>query len=253
MDEKSARGAFSAPGDLIFAKDGTVWLPVETTLLKDGFLRAWSEGAREWREHAPKGRAAFYPVAEAWATYQPVAFGAGSFQVGFPPEAKLRAAFLAEMNRLTAREVGAKERGLLDALRKQDDPATRNKLGVLYARYGFEDKAREQFSAILAKRATAYALVNMGNLDFVKGNNEKAADYYERAVAADPKSAAALIALARTRYAQEKYAAARELYQKAVAIDQALTDRFAYLAAQGAGSGRASDAASLAGAVIWGE
>ncbi len=195
QDGQEARQAFSTVEDLIVAKDGTVWVPIETTILKQGFLQAWAAGARQWREHQPAGRAGFHPTADAWGTYAPVAFGVGSFQLDSPPEAAVRATFAGEMERLVAREIRGREQQLLASLRQQEDPAARNRLGVLYARYGLEDEAREQLNLAIARRELAPALVNLGNLEYLKGRMNEAVAYYERAVRSDGQNATALIAL----------------------------------------------------------
>jgi tetratricopeptide (TPR) repeat protein len=251
MDAGQARSAFSMPDDLVFGGDGRVWVPVETTALKEGFLQAWTIGARQWREHASSGRAQLWPTAEAWGTYAPVAFSAGSFQVGGPSEASVHAAFAAELERLVTREIRGREAPLLAALQRQDDPVTRNRLGVLYARYGLTDKAREQFAAVVARREFAPALVNLGNLEFLAERTAEAIPFYERAVKADGLNAAALIALARARYAQEDFGAARRTYEQAVAIDRGLAERYGYLAQRGEQAQRASEAARLS--ALWGE
>ena len=253
QDAGEARQAFATVDDLIFAKDGTVWVPVETTILKEGFVQAWAAGARQWREHGAAGRARLLPTAEAWGTYAPVAFSAGSFQVGSPPEAAVRDAFAAEMERLVTREIRGREQTLLASLRQHEDPLARNRLGVLYARYGREDKAREQFNQAVARRELAPALINLGNLEYLKGRMGEAVGYYERAVKADSQSAPALIALARANHAQENYGAARRYHEQAAVIDRQMAERFGYLALRGEEAARASDAARLSGTVLWGE
>ena len=49
MEAETAKKTFQNPNDLIF-RDGETWVPVEITLVRDGFLKAWTIGAKEWRE-----------------------------------------------------------------------------------------------------------------------------------------------------------------------------------------------------------
>ena len=65
MRAQSQRGA-----NLVF--DGEeAWVPVEITELKDGFLRAWEAGAKQWREQSTRGQARLHRTREAWKTYEP--------------------------------------------------------------------------------------------------------------------------------------------------------------------------------------
>ncbi|MCX7038195.1 MAG: hypothetical protein NT005_03535, partial [Spirochaetes bacterium] len=73
MDPEEARKAFSRPDDLIF-KDDKTWVPVEITMIREGFLAAWQTGAKEWRESNAAGTARFYTIQEARTLFEPVAF-----------------------------------------------------------------------------------------------------------------------------------------------------------------------------------
>ncbi|MGA2481200.1 MAG: ankyrin repeat domain-containing protein, partial [Spirochaetia bacterium] len=71
MHPDEVRKAFSRPADLIYRNEKS-WIPVEVTE-SAGFLRAWQDGAREWRESSLNNQAAFYPLHDAWKLYEPVA------------------------------------------------------------------------------------------------------------------------------------------------------------------------------------
>ena len=62
---------FLQPGDLIFRGEET-WIPVEITLINEGFINAWQTGAREWRKNTLNGKADFIPIHKAWELYEPV-------------------------------------------------------------------------------------------------------------------------------------------------------------------------------------
>jgi len=251
LDEMETQATFSSTKDFIIRRDGTVWVPVETTLLNKGFIQAWSAGARQWRENAAAERVGFWPTAEAWSIYQPVAFGAGSFQIDLPAEDEVRAGFATELEHLVEREISGREETLLAALRQQDDWSTRNRLGVLYARYGLEEKARLQFSRIIERREYTPALINLGNLEYLNGRLSEAAGFYERAARADNQNAGALIALSRVHYLLENYGTARRYHEQAAALDRALAERYAYLSETSEEAQRASDSNRLK--VLWGD
>jgi len=72
IDPQVASRYFSHPDDYI-ARAGRLWIPVEITMIHDGFLKAWQEGAREWREALQKEQAALLPVRDVWKLYEPIA------------------------------------------------------------------------------------------------------------------------------------------------------------------------------------
>jgi hypothetical protein len=84
LTQENAARAFSDSADTI-VRNGKVWIPIEVTLVKDGFLKSWSVGAMEWRDGVSRDQAGFYPIREAWKTYEPIGFAEGGALVSLPP------------------------------------------------------------------------------------------------------------------------------------------------------------------------
>jgi TolA-binding protein len=250
MSPDQAARTFARPGDLIM-KDGTAWLPIETTLRKEGFAAAWQEGARQWRDASAKDKAAFYPVREAWKEYQPVAIpGIAAVTSQKSPKAAA-AAFKAELSSFVEAETGPRVAVILAEMKKSGQSAALyNKLGVLYARYGMLDKAQEQFAAALKGKDPGSAVFNMGNILFVQGKYADALGYYNRALAASPNDPNALLSVARANAALGKYAAALDSYNKLKAADSKLADKYAYLGGGDAGV-RAAEASAERSDLSW--
>jgi hypothetical protein len=253
MDLAEARASFSTPGDLIF-RDGRAWVPVEVTMLRDGFLAAWRTGAREWNEAGSK--AALLPVREAWGTYEAAAFVGGEQTQPFPSAEAVAKTFDGEFGRFVAAEIKDREIAYrADISQAQKDPKPRNRLGVLYARYGLWDKAEAEFAAAAAA-GYAPAMVNLGNVALERRDAEKAADWFARAYAKDGTSVPAIVGLARARYAAGAAAEAKTLHAKLQALDPKTAQRYAYLGSGGAtaaggAAGRAAEAG--AGQALWAE
>jgi tetratricopeptide (TPR) repeat protein len=169
MSAEAARRAFSNPNELIFREDGSVWVPMETTALEQGFSGAWATGARQWRKHNPEGEAGFFRTAEAWSTYQPVAFSVSDIDVRPPAAEEVVATFRNELDRFVERELQSRKRRFVERLQENpDDVRTRNRLAVLYGRYGKYEDAREQLRTILEQRSSyAPAHINLGNVAFM--------------------------------------------------------------------------------------
>jgi len=54
----------------IIELDGKRWLPIEITIPREGFTRAWRVGARQWRSSGDK--AELYSIRDCWTTYPSV-------------------------------------------------------------------------------------------------------------------------------------------------------------------------------------
>ncbi len=255
MSEGEAMRTFSRPGDLIITGDGDVWIPVETTILGDGFLAAWAEGGSQWRKHHPEGAAQLIPTAEAWRTYEPVAFGVSDYEVDIPLRDDVEAGFGSEFDRFVNREISGREESLLSRLRQRSsDARLRNQLGVLYARYGRYADAEEQFRISVRGRDYVPGFINLGNISYLNENYTGAREAYSRALKIDGDNKTALLGMARVSYAAEDYAAAEDAYSELGAIDPELAERFAYLASGSSGdSGRASEAAQIHSTMVWEE
>jgi transglutaminase-like putative cysteine protease len=251
MDAAEAKASLSQVQDLVF-KDGNAWVPVEVTMVRDGFLAAWKKGAQEWREADALGKAAFYPLQDAWKIYEAAAYIGGQAYLAQPsPEAEGKA-FSDEMGRFVDQEVKAREPPILKEVQTSQgrDPRSINKLGVLYARYALYDKALDQFTKA-AMLDYGPGMVNLGNVILLKPDPKKARIWFERAYAKDPTSVPVLVGLARACQAADDGAATALYYAKLKAIDPKTAERYAYLASDSGGSTRASDAAGSP--LLWNE
>jgi len=252
MTSDQAASTFSRPEDLI-VKDGTVWLPLETTMRKEGFASAWEEAAREWREATANGTAAFYPVHDAWKAYQPVVLPGGAAPAGQKDPKAGSEAFKRELASFINSETGPRVAAIQSEIKKKGGNASLyNKLGVLFARYGLLDKAADQFRAALGTKAAAgSATYNMGNILFLQGKYSDALAYYVKALVALPGDAKALLAVARVDSALGRYDAALASYDKLKAADPALASKYAYLGGGSDSGQRAADAEKTKGDLLW--
>jgi len=253
LSPAEAKKQFLRPEDLIFLQ-GKTWLPLETTEIDGGFLAAWDAGARQWREHQARGQARLYPTAASWKLYPPVGLPGAAADSALPDEDALSESIRSEAERLVRRELApriARLQSQLDA--SGNSPRISNRLGVLYARYGLFDEAEEAFRAALAGGEYGPALLNLGNISFLKERYREGKEYLERAAALTPESPRLLLALARVRHALEEYALAEQTYTRLEALDPELAAQFAFLGGGASGSSRAAEAARLREVILWEE
>jgi hypothetical protein len=226
MTPEQAKARLPDSGDLIF-RDGTTWLPIETTIRDRGLLDAWKEAAREWRQGQADNDAAFYPVREAWQTYPPVGLAADATAPQVPAEDLVKLAFSAELSHRVDEELAAIVGVLDQSIRKDPTPRAYNSRGVAYARYGRLDRAESDFKTALdAKGDYAWALVNLGNLAALRSDEQAAYDYYRRAVEAAPQDAHALLALSTAAAALGRSEEAGQAFASAKSIDPRLAERY---------------------------
>ena len=252
MSEADMRSGFSSVNDLIVV-DGKVWVPVETTLVNKGFLAAWAEGAKEWRQASASKQAALVPVRQAWSVYE-ASFIDSKERTDvvsrFPAASKVLARYDGEIKKLTDRELGPIVADLRARLASRPSPGLHNKLGTTYARYGLFDKAEASFKEA-AKADYPQAYYNLGNLKFMRKDYKGALSDYERSLKLNPDSALAAIAVARAAFEQGDTKKAADSYRTASLLDPARAAQFAYVAGGASDTtGRAADAGVRA-AVSW--
>ncbi len=253
MTPSQANAIFYNTDDLII-RNGKVWFPFEVTMVQEDFIKAWQEGAREWRKYTPLGKTGFYPVSEAWKVFEPVGLPGETPGIEFPPMEKVKVAFTADIKRVIEKEIVNKVKDLESRIAKSgNNPRLINKLGILYARYGLYDKAEKQFLKIMEKSGyRGIALVNVGNIRYKKGDYKGALRYYEKArvaLADDPK---VLLNIARARYQLGNYEQSRKLYDRVKLISPALVKGYEYLGTGSKSSSRAASAEER-GSVLWQE
>jgi hypothetical protein len=237
--------------DELILRDGKTWLPIEITLRKGGFLAAWSEGAKEWRENAARGQANILPVHTAWQKYWPVALPGSS---SLPPFQNARAvdAMKSDIEAFVTGEI-AERAGKLQADSRKAQGASKaiNALGILYAEYGLYDKARVQFESVIAKEEYVPALVNLGNIHKAQGKWEAALGFYDRAYKKSPNNPSVLLSEAVINHQLENYGLVKKYYQALKAQTPALADRYAYLDMRGEEGAKAADASGIRNLIEW--
>ena len=224
IDPRAVDRAFASAENVI-VRDGVTWLPVETTVLTEGFVRAWQVGGLQWRQAHAKGTAGFFTAQEAWSEYSPV----GVPTVGSAPRPdtpSTRTAARAELASFRSLELDPK----LSALRSQtddpDDPRAPNREGVLYASYGLLDEAAGSFRAALARDDYVPAMINLANVLSIAGDHDEARALLERAREREPENARILMGLAFSFWETGDRDEARSRWEVASRVSPSLARRY---------------------------
>ena len=236
-----AERTFLRPDDLIFI-EGETWVPVEITLVGEGFLNAWQVGSRQWRENVKKGAAAFFPIQEAWQDYEPVGLPGDAERIDLPHISEIETLYTSELDKFIQREITPKVNELKESIKRNNNsPKEINKLGVLYARFGLFEQAEEEFNRILANQEYVPALINLANVYYIQGFIDDALEYYNRALKISPENGAVLLGVAKANYEKGNHGLVKNLYNKLAQIRPSLAERYSYLVVKEDDTARASE------------
>lgn len=237
MDASEARSAFSDPA-LVIVRGTEAWIPVEITMVKDGFVKAWRIGAKEWSDNAKTGSANFYPLQEAWKLYPSVGIPGVTARFSLPSDADTMQAFDAALDRYVVKEIDAEVRAIALDPAKPQSPAVENALGIVYGRNGMLKDAWKHFS-LSAKAGEQMAWTNLANVAYLRRDFELAKQYYAWALKLDPSDDYALLGTARAAYELERFDDAKAAYDILAKRNPSLAGRYSYLASTFGGTGRA--------------
>ncbi len=238
--------------DLI-VREGRAWVPFEVTLLDRGFQEAWKAGSREWREAAARDQASFLVTSDCWRTYEPVGLLGHDQSLPLPSDTKIAAAYDRDLTAFVTQTIFPAVADLEAKANASSEPSPfLNRIAVLYGRYGLYDRARQVLEKILKIRpAYAPALINLGNIASLSGDDSGALRLYQSALRYAPRDPRILLSIATVSHRLENYGAVAEMLERARAIDPNLVARFAYLEAKDTGRARAAQASSVEGLVLW--
>ena len=223
--------------------DNDTWVPVEITLVRDGFIKAWETGARQWRTNNKAGKSSVYFIHEAWNTYEPVGMTEADRGVIYPESERILERYWKAMNKFIDREIYERASELKAVIAKtKDNKKLINKLGVLYARYGMYDKAETEFTKAAAGSNYMPAVMNLGNIHYINGRMDEARGAYLKVLDKDPRNSYAHIGLAKTSFELNDYNSVVTSYKIVERNDPVLAEKYSYLMMRSADTGRASSA-----------
>jgi len=228
----------------LIAFDGRLWLPIETTMRESGFTDAWRKAAAQWRDASAKGLAAVYPVHEAWKSYPPVGLPADRSTVAPPAASVVRKSFAAELDKVVKAELSMR----LASLGPVKDAKSRNARGTVYGKYGMYAEAEQDFKAA-AKDGLLAAVVNLGNIAFIRSDLKGAYSYYQQAAKQSPDNPRLLVNIARVASAMGRLDEVTATLIKVRQLDPGTADRYASLALAVPGGTRAAEAQTAE--VLW--
>jgi len=220
------------PEDQFALYQGTVWVPVEMTMVGASFTRAWQKGAEEYRDWSAKKSVDIISVQKSWDQFTPVTLPKAEGGVKIK-RAEIEKAYKDELEALGRQRLTNLSVDYRDLLKRDPkDVSALGQLGLLYGENGLYSEALEQFQKILAvDKANALALNNIGNISYLQGRLDDARQAYEAALKASPDDPGIMVNLARIALQGGKKEAAKKLFQDAASIDPRVLRQYSDLAA----------------------
>jgi Tfp pilus assembly protein PilF len=216
---------------------GTLWVPVETTLVGKTFTKAWESGADAYYKWQGKDLTVFDPH-QSWQTYKPATLPDESWRPADKSRAEVDKAFPGDSTAVLKISSQTKTRRYLQALQKNpDDVDAHLQIGIIMAKAGDSDEAMKHFDRILAAQpANAAALNGKGNLYMMQGEYRSAEKFYQSASRADPGDAEVLVNLTRACLAAGNLKEAKRAFAQAKKLDASVAQSHKALALELKGS-----------------
>lgn len=229
---ESERNLVSADASLTVVRDGTVWVPLEATLVGEAFTEAWAEGARKYNRHAGSEELEVVAMSAAWEEYAPVTLPPAEMQIEVPAQAAVQPRIEREQALLLEKSIERLTRPYRAMLAANpDNRAARMQIALLQGRYGLYEQALDGFSGILADNPNdSAAFNNRGNVFLFQGQLEQAIETYRQAEALAPNDPGIKVNLALAHYRDGELQRARDKLQEAKRIDRDVTERYQRLA-----------------------
>jgi hypothetical protein len=232
----------------VIAHGGSVWVPVETTLLSQGFMAAWASGSDLVKKYSGTGSFEFIPVAEMRDTYPALPLPADSLPVAEPAQSSVDRASTATLAAFTATLYTARLKEMdasLSGLSGRQAVRVRVQEGILHALFGTLQDAETAFrKAIADDPGMVSPYVNLANVRLLANDGKGALQTVKQGLARNADSALLNLLAARI-YSDRGDAASTAVYYARVKKESPeLAARFADLAAADAARLASSPAAA---------
>ncbi|MCX7029156.1 MAG: hypothetical protein NTU62_03440, partial [Spirochaetes bacterium] len=225
----------AAPPLELLTLEGSSWIPVETTVLKDGFVAAWSAASALVRKHRGAGLEVL-PVHLLRDRWPALPLPRSSIAIAAPAASAVSARYDAAVASLD-KAVYAVRLAELEAAAKglsgKQELRVRMRQGILHALYGRFAEAEKVFRAAQAKDPSFISpYVNLANLKMIAGDVDGAITTLRGGLANVPDPAQIYLSLAQCCTAKGDAKSAAEYLAELKKSSPNLAARFPELTAQ---------------------
>ena len=214
--------------NLYVVHEGTLWIPVETTLVGKSFIKAWENGAATYYREQDKEGFALFDVSEAWDRFKPASLPDDAWRAAPVTRDAIERNLPGDLLSVVKISSQTQTRRYTEAITANPNDADAHlQIGIILARQGDRNEARKYFRKVLELQPhNAAALNNLGNLHMLDSQYADAQKYYADAAKADPRDAEVLINLTQAYKAAKNTDKAREAYTRATRVDPTVASRY---------------------------
>lgn len=208
-----------------------LWIPVETTIVGNSFVKAWEQGAAKYYKWKGKGLT-LLDAHNSWLTYKPATLSDSSLKFKEVTAADIEKKFPGDSASTLKISSQTKTRGYLRAIAKNPkDMGSHLQMGILLAKLGDRNEAMKYFDKVIAAEPkNAAALNNRGNLFMMNNKYAEAQKAYLAAVQSSPDDPYILVNLAKSYKAAKDTKKAKAAFIKAQKLDPTVKVKYKALA-----------------------
>jgi hypothetical protein len=177
----------------VMVRDGSVWIPIETTVLSKGFMAAWASASELVAANTASGSLELIPVASMRDAYPALPLPADTLTMAEPGSAAVARAYAASLSLFTQGLYAAPLKVLSDGLPRLTGKAAAkplSQMGILHALFSALPEAETAFrKALSADPSMASAFVNLANLKLLENDADSALAVVKQGLAVNADSA----------------------------------------------------------------
>ncbi|HLE32090.1 MAG TPA: hypothetical protein VJB38_05740 [Bacteroidota bacterium] len=190
--------------------EGTVWVPLETTMINEPFPKAWRMGAQEYYKNVESGgKIEIIDTRKAKEAFPPANLPA-SARPSSPSAEKIIQLASADLTDYEYHQ--SQLLGLADRMKTSENPADKNKAAMTCAKAGDYESA----VAALAGVNTPGAYNTLGNVYLMKNELPTAQEFYQKALAMTTDDGGVYMNFGLARYLSGSEEDAMESFQVAI-------------------------------------
>ena len=207
--------------------DDKLWIPVETTVVGNSFVKAWESGAASYYKWQTKGLV-ILDVHKAWATYKPATLPSYALKVRDVTAEEIEKKFPGELLSVLKISSQTKTRSYLLAIEKNPaDLESHLQMGIILARLGDRQEAMKYFDKVIAAEPkNSAALNNRGNLLMLEEKYPEAQKAYLAASQASPDDPLILVNLAKSYKVAKDTKKAKAAFIQAQKLDPSVKIKY---------------------------
>lgn len=213
--------------DMYVIYDDMLWVPVETTLVGNSFVKAWETGASNYYKWKGKGLE-ILDISQAWQTYKPASLPESKSKTAEVSKENIEKKFPNDFTSMLKISAQTKTRHYRQKIEKDaTDADAYLQIGIILAKLGDRAESMKYFDKVLTLQPNnSAAMNNRGNLFMIEDKYTDAKAAYRDAAKASPNDPYIWINLVKACKAVNEIKEAKEALAKAQSLDPGIKKKY---------------------------